>query len=282
MDPDVAEALAKSFLGRLPSDVVDPLLADQVRLDYPAGTTIYRGGEPARAMLVVSGLIRIYLTSREGRQVTIRYGRPADVIGTALIIGGPLDADAQTLAPTGVFVIDARLLEDAARRDVRLAYAMAEEVSRRVDEAIEQIAINAFGSVKQRVASQLLDLASTQQRPEAPLVAEVSQQELADAIGSVREVVARALRDLRAAGIVATSKDRSSSSIPSASMRSPGAVAARNVGHPTSLPKSLTRAGSGGTLLHVPRWAQTSVCDGSGHGSEGKRSVKNEHRTKQP
>ena len=208
MDPDVAEALAKSFLGRLSSEVVDPLLEDQVRLDYPAGTTIYRGGEPARAILVVSGLIRIYVTSRRGRQVTIRYGRPADVLGTALIIGGPLNAHAQTLSPTSVLQIDARRLEDAARRDVRLTYAMAEQVSDRLDEAIEQIAINAFGSVKQRVASQLLELASTHQRPEAPLVTEVSQQELADAIGSVREVVARAVRDLRAAGIVATSKDR--------------------------------------------------------------------------
>jgi DNA-binding transcriptional regulator YhcF (GntR family) len=35
----------------------------------------------------------------------------------------------------------------------------------------------------------------------------VSQQELADATGSVREVVARALRDLRTAGIVATTAD---------------------------------------------------------------------------
>jgi CRP/FNR family transcriptional regulator len=208
MDRDVAEALAKSFLGRLPSEVVDPLLEDRVRLDYPSGTTIYRGGDPSRAILVVSGLIRIYVTSRRGRQVTIRYGRPTDVLGTALIIGGPLDAHAQTLSPTSVLQIDGRRLEDAARRDVRLTYAMAEEVSRRLDEAIEQIKINAFGSVKRRVAAQLLELASTQQRPEAPLVAEVSQQELADAIGSVREVVARALRDLRAADIVATSKDR--------------------------------------------------------------------------
>jgi CRP/FNR family transcriptional regulator len=35
----------------------------------------------------------------------------------------------------------------------------------------------------------------------------VSQQELADAAGSVREVVGRALRDLRTAGIVATAAD---------------------------------------------------------------------------
>jgi CRP/FNR family transcriptional regulator, cyclic AMP receptor protein len=38
-------------------------------------------------------------------------------------------------------------------------------------------------------------------------VAHTSQQELADAVGSVREVVARVLRDFRAAGLVATGPD---------------------------------------------------------------------------
>ena len=72
---------------------------------------------------------------------------------------------------------------------------------------LEQTAVNAFGSVGQRVAAHLLDLASDRQRPGGRLVAHVSQQELADAAGSVREVVARALRDLRVAGIVATAAD---------------------------------------------------------------------------
>jgi CRP/FNR family transcriptional regulator len=74
-------------------------------------------------------------------------------------------------------------------------------------EVLEQTAVNAFGSVRQRVAAHLLDLASDRQRPGGRLVAHVSQQELADAAGSVREVVARALRDLRVAGIVATAAD---------------------------------------------------------------------------
>jgi CRP/FNR family transcriptional regulator len=208
MDPDVAEALEKSFLGPLPSEVVAPLIAEEIRLDYPACTTIYRKGEPARAMLIVSGLVRIYMTSSEGRQVTIRYGRPSDILGTPLVLSGPFNVNAMTLAPTSVFVIDARQLGDAARRDVSLAYAMAEVMARRLDEALQQVAINAFGSVRHRVASHLLDLASTQPRPGSPLEAHVSQQELADAVGSVREVVARALRDLRALGIVATSTDR--------------------------------------------------------------------------
>jgi CRP/FNR family transcriptional regulator len=72
---------------------------------------------------------------------------------------------------------------------------------------LEQTAVNAFGSVRQRIAAHLLDLASDGQRPRGRLEAHVSQQELADASGSVREVVARALRDLRMAGIVATTAE---------------------------------------------------------------------------
>jgi CRP/FNR family transcriptional regulator len=58
-----------------------------------------------------------------------------------------------------------------------------------------------------RATPDLLDLASAQQHPRGRLVARVSQQELADAAGSVREVVARVLRDFRVAGIVATAAD---------------------------------------------------------------------------
>lgn len=62
--------------------------------------------------------------------------------------------------------------------------------------------------MRQRIAAHLLDLASAQQRPQGDLVARVSQQELADAVGSVREVAARTLRELRLARLVATSPDR--------------------------------------------------------------------------
>jgi CRP/FNR family transcriptional regulator, cyclic AMP receptor protein len=88
-----------------------------------------------------------------------------------------------------------------------VAWAVAEELNRRLYDTLQQTAINAFGSVRQRVAAHLLDLASTQQRPEGRLVAQVSQQELADAVGSVREVVARVLREFRLAGLVATAPD---------------------------------------------------------------------------
>ncbi|HEX5878773.1 MAG TPA: helix-turn-helix domain-containing protein [Actinomycetota bacterium] len=62
----------------------------------------------------------------------------------------------------------------------------------------------------------LLDLASARvgeqtgsdHRAGRELVVQVSQQELANAVGTVREVVVRVLRELRQDGVVRTERDR--------------------------------------------------------------------------
>ena len=206
-DREVEDALARSFLAELPAEVAGRLRAEGERADYPAGTTVYRAGSDPRAALVVRGLLRVYLASVEGRQVTVRYARPGDVLGIAVLVGGPASVGVQAVEPSGLFRISSRTLTAAARRDPRVSWAIAQELNRRLYDTLEQTAVNAFGSVHQRVAAHLLDLASAQQQPAGRLVAHVSQQELADAVGSVREVVARALRDFRVAGIVATTAD---------------------------------------------------------------------------
>jgi CRP/FNR family transcriptional regulator len=207
-DREVADAWAGSFLAKLPSDLVDTLLEVGERTDYPAGSTVYREGAYPRTFLVVSGLLRVYLTSPEGRQVTVRYARSRDVLGIAVLVGGPADVAVCTLAESSMFRIDLRTLTNAAHRDARVAWALAEELNRRLYDILQQTAINTFGSVRQRVAVHLLDLASAEQRRQGLLVARVSQQELADAVGSVREVVARVLRGFRLDRLIATSADR--------------------------------------------------------------------------
>src|SRR4051794_38984026 len=87
VDRDVTDALARSFLAQLPAELVGGLRADGERADYPAGTTVYRSGDDPQAALVVRGLIRVYLSSAEGRQVTVRYARPGDVLGIAVLVG---------------------------------------------------------------------------------------------------------------------------------------------------------------------------------------------------
>jgi CRP/FNR family transcriptional regulator, cyclic AMP receptor protein len=206
-DRDVDDALTRSFLADLPPELAGRLRDEGERADYPAGTTVYRAGSGPQAALVVADLLRVYLMSAQGRQVTVRYARPGDVLGIAVLVGGPASTGVQAVEPSSLFRISARALTAAARSDPRVSWAIAEELNRRLYDTVEQTAVNAFGSVRQRVVAHLLDLASARQHPRSRLVARVSQQELADAAGSVREVVARVLRDFRVTGIVATAAD---------------------------------------------------------------------------
>ncbi|HEV8456351.1 MAG TPA: nitroreductase/quinone reductase family protein, partial [Gemmatimonadales bacterium] len=50
-DQEVRDALAGSFLAALPPEVVEELLANGERFDYPGGITVYRPGSPPRAAL---------------------------------------------------------------------------------------------------------------------------------------------------------------------------------------------------------------------------------------
>lgn len=85
-DSETEDALAHSFLAELPAEVISELRVGGERADYPAGTTVYQPGSEPRAALVVCGLLRVFLASLEGRQVTVRYARPGDVLGIAVLV----------------------------------------------------------------------------------------------------------------------------------------------------------------------------------------------------
>jgi CRP/FNR family transcriptional regulator len=78
----------------------------------------------------------------------------------------------------------------------------------RLYDVLEELAGNTFASVRQRVARHLLDLATSRLEASRTLTALVNQQDLANSVGSVREVVARVLAELRSEHLVRTSPGR--------------------------------------------------------------------------
>ena len=107
VDRDVDDALARSFLAGLPPELVVRLRAEGERVDYPVGTIAYRAGDDPQAPgLVVRGLVRVFLSSSGGRQVTVRYARPGDVLGIAVLVGGPTKTSVQMVEPSSVFRIE--------------------------------------------------------------------------------------------------------------------------------------------------------------------------------
>ena len=202
----IDEALAKSVLAAFPPALRETLTQDAVPVDLPAGTTLYYEEDEPRCGLVITGLIRVYMTSPDGRQITVRYARAGDLLGMAAIVGGPAPVSVQILTDAVLLMLNVRTLQMSGQTETQVGWLMAQEVTRRLYDTLEALAGNAFGSLRQRVARHLLDLAASRQRGPG-LMVKVTQQELADAVGSVRPVVARIIRELRVEGIITTSSD---------------------------------------------------------------------------
>ena len=84
-----------------------------------------------------------------------------------------------------------------------LAWLVAREVTQRLYETLDVLAHQTFGSLRQRVAHHLLDIAACQGQG-SRLLAPITQQAIADAVGSVRPAVARVVAQLRNQGLIET------------------------------------------------------------------------------
>jgi CRP/FNR family transcriptional regulator len=202
VDDELQSAIRESFLAKLPADAVAPLIRGAVRVEVPAGGRIPRREGKPWVRLVASGLLRIVRTVADGRTITQRYIRRGDVAGIAMAftdrVGRPTGRF-DAIIDSVVYDLSCESWRRAAENDARVAVALLGDLGRVAEDQMEHMANRALASMRQRVVGQLLDAA------EGPdVIAPVTQQQLADGIGSAREVVARVLHDLRAEKLVAT------------------------------------------------------------------------------
>lgn len=193
-------ALASGFWSKVPREIVDKLFPEGEPAEVPAGLIVPQNDADGKIALVLSGFLRMFAKAKSGRQLTINYAREGDTIGLTSALAGECQTGLQALSISKLWVISADTLQRHALADARLSWALAREASQRTYDAIEELAENVFGTVKQRVARHLLDLVVND--PSGLLVAPISQQELANAVGTVREVVSRVLQQFRNEGVV--------------------------------------------------------------------------------
>jgi CRP/FNR family transcriptional regulator len=187
----------------LPSDVVSHLLVGAVRVQFPAGTCVSRQEETATLALIAGGMIRVSRRGPDGRSVTQRYLRRGDVGGIVALFAGRAAGQGHALVDSTVYHFSTRIWRETARNDASVAFALLEEVSRIATASFEYLAGEYLATTRQRVVRELLDIASERQTG-TELVASLTQQQIADGIGSAREVVARILRGLREERLVQT------------------------------------------------------------------------------
>lgn len=207
LDDEISAAIAASSLAPLSPAAMERLLVGATTRVIPARSTIRREADDAAHLdLVVSGLIRVHVSAADGRTMTVRYCRSGAILGAATLYAGVGGAfGIQAVAESRLLVLRPDAVRSVADRDLDVARALLRETSERVMSFVDELSGQAFSRVSERIARHLLDLASDDTRP-GTLVAEISQQQLADAVGTAREVVVRTLRELREDGIVETGR----------------------------------------------------------------------------
>jgi CRP/FNR family transcriptional regulator, cyclic AMP receptor protein len=177
------------------------LLSAATVVDAPAHSLILRGGAPPHVVVVVSGLARVYLRVGPGREATVGYARAGQVIGLAQVLGAD-EFGAEAVTATRVATLSLEAMRALLAPHPEVAWRLVEWTAGCLVGAMRSVVDGLHEPVTVRVARHLVALSIP--APGGGTVAPVTHQYLAAAVGTVREVVTRSLRELRRRGLVAT------------------------------------------------------------------------------
>jgi CRP/FNR family transcriptional regulator len=200
--PDFFALEALPLFATLAADTRRRMAEGAIRRTYPAGATLFRAGtKPKGIYIVLSGRVRV-TRSREGRQYVVHTEGPGGTLAEVpLFEGGVLPATARASEPTECLVLTRAALEDAMLRDPAVAWLFLRRLSIRVRDLVERLDRASTQSVPVRLAVFLLTRGGGDSAK--PFTLGMTQNELAEELGTVREVVVRGLARLRDAGVIA-------------------------------------------------------------------------------
>jgi CRP/FNR family transcriptional regulator len=184
-----------------------PTLADTARrvrqCSFRPGQHILIEGEQAPGLyFVLSGKVRLSRTAADGREQVLAMIGPGETFDAVpLFDGGPNPSSARAMSPVACLLLAREDLLALISRHPGLALSMLGAMAGQLRELVGLVEDLAFRTVRARLARQLLAEA-------AEGSADLTQQELAERAGTVREIAGRALRRLAEEGLVRLERGR--------------------------------------------------------------------------
>ena len=200
-----ARILADTRWMVVPEPLLEQMLRGaRVRTIDARGTILGLADSTPRAGILLAGTARAFLAAADGRQLTVRYTRRGALIARrSYLLGGHSPVAIDAVTDVELLELDAVPFLKLVETEAAVARMVLAELSGLLEDVYATVADAAFGTVREKVARHLLALSGDGHVGERR-IAPITQQQLADGVGTMREVAARALRDLRAEGIIAT------------------------------------------------------------------------------
>ena len=189
------------FFAAFPRPAVKVLADRAIERRFDTAQTIFRAGDTAAGLMVVmEGKVRVVRRSG-GRAQVVHVEKVGGTLGEVpMFAGGGYPATAIAAEPTVCAVIDRQALAAALRSSPDAPFVLLERMAKRVRELVERLDRTALRPVSARLAEFLIGRADARGR--ATIAIGMTQQQLAEELGTVREVIVRELQALRAAGLV--------------------------------------------------------------------------------
>lgn len=204
MEPEEKWTQQFKGLSHLPEPIVARLMVMSSIIALPEGSRIFGPGRsPENFLLLLNGTVRVSQVSETGREIVLyRVSAGESCALTTACLMGYEDYQADGVAETAVraVAIPRALFDEliASSREFRQFVFTA--FSRRVTNLFRIIEEVAFSRIDVRLAQRILDLAT----PEGKVSA--THQDLANELGSAREVVSRQLSEFQRRGWIRISR----------------------------------------------------------------------------
>jgi len=171
---------------------------------FPAHTVLMYEGDAADSLFIIlSGRVKVYASNASGKEVALGTQGAGEYVGELALDGGERSASVVTLEPTTCAVVTGAQLREFIVEHPDFAIHLIHRLIGRIRTLTESVKSLALDDVYSRVVGLLAQLA----RPTEPggprvVVERLTQQDIAERVGSSREMVSRIFKELTVGGYI--------------------------------------------------------------------------------
>jgi CRP/FNR family cyclic AMP-dependent transcriptional regulator len=180
----------------LESEALDQLCRYAKHATLKRGATIFSKGDPGTSLFaVISGTVKISISSTEGRNAILNFIGAGEIFGEVAVLDGQArTADAITNTNCEIFIIDRREFLPFVRSQPALAMKFIELLCTRLRWTSDQVEQVILQNLPGRLASALIRLTEKHKPAPAGRTIAVTQQEISEMVGMSRESINKQLR----------------------------------------------------------------------------------------
>ncbi len=169
---------------------------------YPAESVLFFENEAARGVfLVCSGQVKLSVSSKGGKTLTLRIARPGDILGLSAAMSGiPYEVSAETLHPSQVVFIRREDFLRFVNRFPEVYQAVIRQLNSQYADACEQLRTVGLSTTAHEKLARLFLHWSSEETPTpegAKIKVPLTHEQIAECIGTTRETITRTLSDFK-------------------------------------------------------------------------------------